>query len=376
MYKFGLVDISNLFQRAAKGTQGDAFTRAGAGLSMCFTGMQKLFDSYECDHLVVCADGRSWRYDIFPEYKSQRRLRRAELSIAEREEEEIIHTALAELVTFIGTQTNITLLQSNNAEADDYIGRFIRLHHEDDHVILSSDSDFVQLIADNVQIYDAMLGRHISKGGVKDERGNDLCFDVDPSKGKIKVRGTLKEEKIKHDLAEKKKAKEKDGYEPVPFEWSVEDEWWKKALFLKIIRGDVSDSIFSAYPGIRYKGSKKAVGIEAAWNDRHEMGFDWNNFMNQTWQKAIGEDDEGQPLMEDIVVKDAFERNRILIDLLAQPQHILQELDMVIVDEIQKDAARDIGSNFLRFCGRHQLPRISQNANVHARYLAKSYPMG
>jgi len=47
---------------------------------------------------------------------------------------------------------------------------------------------------------------------------------------------------------------------------------WRKALFIKLMRGDASDSVFSAFPGVRYEGKK--ISICAAWEDRIEQGYD------------------------------------------------------------------------------------------------------
>ena len=39
-------------------------------------------------------------------------------------------------------------------------------------------------------------------------------------------------------------------------------------LFEKCMRGDTSDNVFSAYPGVRTKGTKNKVGLIEAYEDK------------------------------------------------------------------------------------------------------------
>ena len=79
------------------------------------------------------------------------------------------------------------------------------------------------------------------------------------------------------------------------------------------MRGDTSDNIFSAYPGVRTKGTKHKVGLMEAYADRKAKGFNWNNLMLQKWV-----DHEG---VEHRVLED-YQRNVLLCDLSAQPDDI------------------------------------------------------
>lgn len=375
MARFAVIDIQNLYMRAARGCQGDAFTRAGMGLHVAFKSFRKMFTDFGCDHLVMCCEGRSWRYRVFKEYKAKRRLDRAAMTMAEREDEEVILYTLNELITFLDEKTRVTVLRSEQAEGDDYVARFIKLHPNDEHVILSSDSDFIQLIDENVTLYDAMLDRIISRDGVMDSKGRELVFSIDPGKGKIKIAGPVEEEKEKHRREQKIAARENPDHVMTEFTWSIDDEWWRRALFIKLVRGDAGDGIFSAFPGVRYAGTKKKVGIAAAWADRHEKGFDWNNFMKQSWDKLTGSDDEGKPITTQVLVEDEIERNRVLIDLTAQPQDVVAEMDATIVERIQRPPVRDVGISLLRFCGKHSLQQVSTEAAFHGQYLNAGYPL-
>ena len=80
-------------------------------------------------------------------------------------------------IQFIKNQTNCTMLRHPTAEADDMIARWIDLHPQDQHIIISSDSDFQQLIADNVKIYNGIAGLLYTTEGIYDKDGNLTRID-------------------------------------------------------------------------------------------------------------------------------------------------------------------------------------------------------
>ena len=46
---------------------------------------------------------------------------------------------------------------------------------------------------------------------------------------------------------------------------------------------DTSDNVFSAYPGVRKKGTRNKVGLLEAFADKDTKGYNWNNMMLQRW---------------------------------------------------------------------------------------------
>ena len=131
------------------------------------------------------------------------------------------------------------------------------------------------------------------------------------------------------------------------------------------MRGDPTDNIFSAYPGVRTKGSKNKIGLLEAYSDRDKKGFNWNNLMLQRWTDHNGVEHR---------VLDDYERNRVLVDLSAQPA----EIKTKIVDTINKGAVRKscsmVGAQFLKFCGKYELNRLSENSTQFAEFLGAEYP--
>lgn len=302
-----------------------------------------MFRELKIDHMVFAIDQGSWRYAVYPAYKSRRRLERAKASLREQEENEAFQGTLTALTEYLDKQTRCTVLQAAGVEGDDFVARWIALHPDDQHVIISGDSDFVQLIAPNVRIFDAINQRIISHDQIVDDKNQKLEFIVSPKDGKIKV------------------GKPNSAFVP-------EQDWHRKALFLKIIRGDVSDSIFSAFPGVRYEGKKQSIG--AAWQDRDAKGYDWNNFMFTTWNKLV---DGPEKLTETVRVIDEYHRNERLIDLTRQPEDIVEKMNAAVYEAVSRPLVQGTGMHLLRFCKRHDLPFLEKEADQHLPYLNASY---
>ena len=130
------------------------------------------------------------------------------------------------------------------------------------------------------------------------------------------------------------------------------------------MRGDTSDNIFSAYPGVRKKGTKNKVGLLEAFDDRTKQGYNWNNLMLQRWVDHDGE--------EHTVLND-YERNRKLIDLSEQPQWVKTTMDETITEVVEKPKIPQVGIHFMKFCGKYNLQRIGSQVQDHALYLTAGY---
>jgi hypothetical protein len=135
-------------------------------------------------------------------------------------------------------------------------------------------------------------------------------------------------------------------------------------LFEKIMRGDAGDNVFSAYPGVRTKGSKNKVGLIEAYADRTKQGFNWNNMMLQRWADPDG---------NEFRVKDLYERNKLLIDLTAQPDEIKEIVDASITTGVRVQTTAQVGVHFMKFCGKYELQKISEQADSYAKWLNNPY---
>jgi 5'-3' exonuclease len=228
--------------------------------------------------------------------------------------------------TYLKEKTNVSVLRHEQAEADDLIARFIHLHPEDTHYIISSDSDYVQLIAKNVFQYNGISNELITLEGYFKDNGKPV---IDKKTNTQKL---------------------------------LEDPEY--LLFKKIIRGDSGDNVFSAYPGVRENGTKNIVGIREAFEDRNSQGFKWNNFMLQRW---VDHNDVEHR------VRDDYERNRVLIDLTAQPDDIKEKVDGAIRQGVRTVTTPQVGIHFMKFCGKYELTKLSEQADAYAKWLNTPY---
>lgn len=359
MTTFLIVDMANLIHRCKHVTMGDIATRAGMALHITLNSFRQSWRKFQTDHVVVSLESRSWRKDYYAGYKANRAVLDAVKTKKEREDDEFYFKVFENFVEFLEKRTNVTVLRSEGAEADDLIARFIDIHPNDKHVILSGDSDFYQLLADNVTIYDGVKGWTITTKSVLDE--NDQPAYRSKLMPKRDSNGKIMKDKNGKPFKETVKIYE----EPPQPEYE---------LFKKIIRGDSTDNVHCAYPGVLEKGSSKKPGIKHAFDDRKGRGFHWNEFMLTEWDKVIDAEDDGTPITTKVRVLDEYKFNQALIDLRAQPQEIKDNMDQAIVNAITLPVKSGVGIWFLKFCNEMDLVNISKTPNEYATLLAAPYP--
>jgi len=316
----------------------DSWTKIGLALQMTMMSANKVARDLGADHVVFALEGRSWRKDFYKPYKANRAVARNAMTEAESEEDKMFWETYDSLTKYLAEKTNCSVIRCATAEADDIIGRWIALHPRDEHTIVSSDSDFVQLVAPNVKLYNGITEHLFAVDGVSDAKGRRLAFTVE-SNSKLKV-----------------------GKADAKFTATVDYQRW--SLFLKCVRGDPGDNVFSAYPGAPVKGSNNRVGITQAYEDRDKKGYSWNNLMLQRWTDHNGTEHR---------VMDDYERNRTLIDLAAQPQAIKDTVDAAIQEQVIRKDIGMVGAHFMKFCGKYELNKLSDHADSISRWLNKPY---
>lgn len=322
-----LIDLANLFFRARHGVRGSLEDKVGMCIHTVLSSLRKAWRDFDGDHVIFMLEGRSWRKDVYGPYKRQRQEARAAQSPKEMEEDRIFWETFDQFKTFIQEKTNCTVLHNPQLEADDLIAGWIQTHPLDSHVIISTDGDFAQLIAPNVKQYNGVTGTTTTHEGYFDDKGKPVI--------------------------------DKKTKEPKP----APDPQW--LLFEKCMRGDTSDNIFSAYPGVREKGTKNKVGLRDAFADRESKGFNWNNMMLQRWVDHEGVEHR---------VLDDYTRNRLLCDLSAQPDEIKQIIKDTITAEIEKEKnVSQVGIRLLKFCSEYNLIKISEQAQSYAEALNARY---
>ena len=322
-----IVDTANTFFRARHVIRGSLEDKVGMSLATVLGSVRKAWRDFKGDHVIFFLEGRSWRKDFYAPYKRQRTEARAAQSPREMEEDKTFWETFDNFKDFVTNKTNATVLQHAQLEADDLIAGWIANHPNDTHVIISTDGDFAQLIAPNVKQYNGVMQITTTHEGYFDEKGKRV---VD------------------------KKTKE---VKPAP-----DPEW---LLFEKCMRGDTSDNIFSAFPGVREKGTKNKVGLRDAFADRNSKGWAWNNLMLQKWSDHEGVEHR---------VLDDYNRNRLLCDLTAQPDNIKQiMLDCINNEEHKAKNISQVGFRLLKFCAEYDLQKISEQVESYADPLNARY---
>jgi 5'-3' exonuclease len=326
--KYALIDTANTFFRARHVASRNSTLeeKIGMALHLTLASVNQAVRRYGIDHVVFCLEGKSWRKAVYGPYKKNRIVDAMSVTEAEVEENKMFWETYEKFTNFIKEKTNVSVLRHPEAEADDMIARFIALHPEDTHYIISTDTDFDQLITDKVSRYSGVANELITINGVFKDNGKPV------------IDKKTKQPKL------------------------LEDPEY--ILFLKCVRGDASDNVFTAYPRAPEKGSKNRVGIREAFEDRKKQGYKFNNFMLQRWMDHNNQEQ---------LVRDCYQRNKMLIDLTAQPENIKQSIDDCIRKDVRRVITPSVGVHFLKLCGKYDLQKISEQADTYARWLNEPY---
>ena len=325
MSTYILVDTANTFFRARHVVRGDLDTKVGMALHITLNSIKKAWKDFDADHVVFCLEGRSWRKDYYEPYKRNRQETRDAMTPAQAEEDKVFWEIFDEFKDFIHTKTNCTMIQHPQLEADDLIAGWIQNHPNDHHVIISTDGDFAQLIAPNVKQYNGVSNTTITHEGYFDDKGKEVL--------------------------------DKKTKQPKP---KPHPEW---QLFEKCMRGDTSDNVFSAYPGVRKKGTRNKVGLLEAFDDKNTKGYNWNNLMLQRWVDHNGQEHR---------VLDDYNRNVTLCDLTAQPIEV-KELINNTISTVETKNITQVGMRLLKFCAKWDMQRIADQAAQYAQPLQARY---
>ena len=327
MATYILVDTANTFFRARHVIRGNLTDKIGMAFHITLAGVRKAWQDFDGTHVVFCLEGRSWRKDFYEPYKRNRSDARAAATAQQQEEDEVFWECFDEFKDYVGNKTNCSVLQNPQLEADDLIAGWVQSHPNDNHVIISTDGDFAQLIAPNCKQYNGIQDITITHEGYFDKKGNRVL--------------------------DKKTGAEKPAPNPAFM------------LFEKCMRGDTSDNVFSAYPGVRVKGTKNKVGLTEAFADKDSKGYNWNNMMLQRWVDHNGEEHR---------VLDDYTRNVVLCDLTAQPSEIRSIIDSVIKEAtVEPKAITQVGIKLMKFCAKHDLVKVGEQVQSYSEPLNARY---
>lgn len=298
MSKHMIVDMSNILYRVFFAHIKEAFD---VNVGMChhtaLLTLNKYFNRYKPDELVLAFDAYSWRkaytenLDECVTYKKYKGQRRSKLSTSEREKLEQFDSHLQEFIDMFKNQTRALVLHRKWLEADDLIAGYIQENPDDSHILISADKDFMQLLVRN----DVKL--------------------IDPD-------------------SEKERTLEEFDDDPDYF------------MFVKCIRGDSGDNVISAYPRVRESKLKEAY--------RDPLVL--TNIMKHEFNVLVN-DEDGNVTEQKLITEEVFMENVLLMDLTAQPDHI-KELIVKEINRAHEERGKFNYMEFLRFCGKYDLIRI------------------
>jgi DNA polymerase-1 len=130
--------------------------------------------------VVVIFDGKGGsqkRKEVFSNYKADRKVkfrvnRQYDDMMSEEDEQVSLRRQLSSLANILGVLPVTTMIY-DNIEADDVIGYLAKqvIKEDEGALILSSDKDFLQLISDNIQVWNPLKKQKIDKDKLKELYG-------------------------------------------------------------------------------------------------------------------------------------------------------------------------------------------------------------
>lgn len=324
--KYLIADITNMLYRTYFGNR-DAQIEPELALHMSLMTLNKFHRQFSPTQTILAFDRSSWRktYTKSDEcyspkvYKSNRRLKQTP---ADEEKHRRFLEHIREFEEMIRENTGIVCMAGKDLEADDIIAGLVRAYGEDPEdeldelIIISRDRDLAQLQG----------------------KGRDTFYPH------ITQYDPFTDKKITIESAIKDLFKIKDK-KPYPDEY-VNTEYF---LYCKCLRGDTSDFVQSAYPGIRRTRINKTF----------DNPFEKTNMLKETWSDPNGREFSVEKLMKE---------GNLLMNLRDQPKVIQTRIFKTILEEQENVGMFDY-FEFGKFLARNKLERINKSLNNFIKLL-------
>lgn len=290
-------------------------TIAGLATHSALVTLNKYFKQFKPDKVIMAFDRASWRKqytasDLCISGKAYKGNRRQDMTPAQRAKYQRFMEHMREFEALIAEHTTIISLQAEMLEADDLIAGVCQLYGSDEDneiIIISTDTDLLQL-----KKYPSV--RVISPATDKEQHLEDFDGDAE------------------------------------------------LYVFTKCIRGDSTDNVQSAYPGVRMTRIKKAYADP----------FERANLMKEKWKGLRTVMQDGEPTTEphEFVVEDLFEENQMLINLEMQPDPIRRLIERSVAEAMAKDRHFSM-FHILRFIGKYKLVKIKDSLDQYIPMLSR-----
>jgi 5'-3' exonuclease len=224
MKKYLLIDMSNILYRAFfANVKEDKDIVIPLCHHSALMSLRALDNKFKSDELVAIFDSPSWRKNYTNgtsiSHKKYKGNRRQNLTPSQQENFEVFDEHIGLFYEFLRDSSSIITIKRDYLECDDIVEAFITEHPDDQHTIVSSDKDFMQLL------------------------GRSNVTLVDP--------GTLKHRTL--------------------IEYDYDPDYF---MFMKCFRGDTSDNVQSSYPRLTEKKIKDAYTDSFKFTNIMEHEFD------------------------------------------------------------------------------------------------------
>ena len=213
--------------------------------------MKKMNDLHTWDEIIFVSDSRksSWRKDLYPEYKGTR-------SKSEDIDWEFVFTAYTEFKDDLNKKPNVTVLEGDSIEGDDWISHIVTEGNKEgtSFLIIASDHDIKQLITFglNPPYINMMSNEFLNKEKVYVPKNFDM-FMKKLNENRSMDLFELNDNGAFHDFI-RNFLSTRTSSEADPVE----------TLITKMISGDKSDNIMSVYRKETKTGKMMGIGDAGA----------------------------------------------------------------------------------------------------------------
>jgi hypothetical protein len=418
MVRFAVIDMNNLVNRAVHVVKNapDQKEWIGRTYTIVFQSIAKVTNKFMADHCVACFDSYSWREEIYATYKENRK---REVRESKLETKRISHIILRELAEYLKNKTNITVLEGEAIEADDFIARWVQVHKHtfDSHVIVSNDADFKQLVGPGIDLYDPIPGILYTSDGVyfQDDRKDPNHPTITRYNELWKVRYTQPKTTLvyRYDWDQNSKGQKGSFVYPITqypnAEGYLVGDLTEREAVIRVIRsvgehrgleyfhsGWLQFPILTEktplllYPTDRIRFIQRQETFDSRWelflkcirgDNRDNIRSSFPRVPETRLHKAFHDQNEFVKLINDSFgngdhrqqVKPLFEMNKRLIDLAAQPQEIKDRMDAVITSAIQESPKQMVELYFDNFCSGYEMRKLREVKNNILPIISKPY---
>lgn len=128
-----------------------------------FRSLKSTIEKFLPDKVFFCNEGsHNFRYDLFPNYKANRILKRGSASTSDNEN----FSRQRDIIIKLLKSLPISQARSDKYEADDVIASLALSLRDEETIVISSDSDYLQLLQwdiPNVKIYNPSIKGYLDK---------------------------------------------------------------------------------------------------------------------------------------------------------------------------------------------------------------------